>query len=69
MIKIQNRVYRLKKASSLAHGMELPEGQEIEIVQDVVYMGGYMIQPELQSTLYNWIVNNPNLFEDITRNW
>jgi hypothetical protein len=49
--------------------MPLPAGQEIEIVTDVVYVNGYMVPPNLQPTFYNWIINNPDLFDDATKNW
>jgi hypothetical protein len=66
---ITNRVYKLKKAEEVRPGMPMPAGQELEIVTDVVYMNGYMIPPDLQSLMYNWIVNNPTLFDDVTKNW
>lgn len=66
---IQNRVYRLKKAAEVGKNMPLPAGKEIEIVTDVVYVDGFMIPPELQSVFYNWVVNNPSLFDDVTKKW
>ena len=49
--------------------MTLQAGQEIEIVMNVVYMGGFMLPPEMQPLFLEWIKNNPALFEDDTRNW
>jgi hypothetical protein len=69
MIKIKSRVYKLKKATDVAKDMPLPEGQELEIVQDVVYVNGHMVPPAMQDLFYNWIVNNPSLFNDVTKNW
>jgi hypothetical protein len=66
---IQNKVYKLKKETIISEGIILPESQEIEIVTDVVYVNGYMVPPNLQPTFYNWIVNNPELFDDATKNW
>lgn len=66
---INNRVYRLNKATKLGEGLELPAGQELEVVMDVVYMGGYMVQPELQKLILSFILKNPNLFIDTTKNW
>ena len=66
---IQNRVYRLKIDTRLQNGIELKAGQEIEVVTDVVYMGGYPIPPTTQATVLNWIKTNPNLFNDVTKNW
>ena len=49
--------------------MPLQAGQEIEIVMDVVYINGFMVPPALQSIFYVWIINNPDLFSDDTRQW
>jgi len=66
---ITNRVYKLKADAEVGKDMPLPAGQEIEIVTDVLYINGYMVPPNLQPTFYNWIVNNPDLFDDVTKNW
>jgi len=66
---IKNKVYRLKKAAEVAKGMSLPTGKEIEIVMDVVYIDGNMVAPPMQPLFYNWIINNPTLFDDVTRTW
>lgn len=65
--KIEQRVMKLKKDAVLPNGITFKAGTEIEIVMDVVYMGGYPIPPALQPTLYNWISDNPNLFINETR--
>lgn len=66
---IKNKVFKLKKDTEVAKGMPLQAGQEIEIVMDVVYVNGHMVPPEVQPLFYNWIKNNPSLFDDVTRNW
>ena len=66
---IKNRVYRLKKDTEVSKGMPLLKGQELEIVTDVVYVNGNMVPPNMQHMFYSWIVNNPTLFDDITKNW
>jgi hypothetical protein len=66
---IVNKVYRLKNAAEVAQGMSLPAGQELEIVTDVVYVNGNMVPPNLQPLFYNFIINNPSLFIDVTKNW
>jgi len=38
---IQNKVLQLQEETILKNGVKLPAGQEIEIVMNVVYMGGY----------------------------
>jgi hypothetical protein len=66
---ITNKVYKLKQAAEVAKGMSLPAGQEIEVVMNVVYVNGYMVPPVHQSLFISWLINNPSLFEDDTRNW
>ena len=68
-IQIQNKVVRLKKSAEVAQDMPLPAGQELEIVLDVVYVNGNMVPPTYQSLFYNWIISNPDLFDNITRKW
>lgn len=69
MIQINNKVYRLKKATEVAKNMPLPAGQEIEIVMDVVYVNGHMVPPNMQDLFYNWVTKNPDLFDNVTKNW
>ena len=66
---IVNKVFRLKADAEVGKGMPLKRGQEIEVVTDVVYVNGNMIPPDLQNLFYNWVVNNPNLFDDVTKQW
>lgn len=66
---ITNKVYRLKQATEVAPNMPLPAGQEIEVVMNVVYVNGNMVPPSFQELFLTWLQNNPNLFEDDTRNW
>lgn len=66
---ITNKVYRLKQATEVAPNMPLPAGQEIEVVQNVVYVNGYIVPPTFQQLFLTWLENNPNLFEDDTRSW
>lgn len=66
---IQNRVLRLVKETKFQNGVVLPANQEIEVVMDVVYMGGYPLPKEFQSTILKWINENPTLLKDVTKNW
>lgn len=66
---IQSKVFKLKKESTLKNGVKFPVGQEIEVVMDVVYISGYPLPKNMQSITLSWIVENPHLFDDITRNW
>lgn len=66
---IDSRVYRAKQPIEIIKGINLPKGQELEIVRDVVYMNGYPVPVEMQPMFYSFIINNPTLFEDDTRQW
>jgi hypothetical protein len=62
-------VYRLKQDVTVAKGMDLKAGQELEVVMGVVYMGGFPLPFEMQQLFMNFINNNKNLFIDDTRTW
>jgi hypothetical protein len=66
---IKSKVFKLKKDTEVAKDMPLKAGQEIEVVMDVVYVNGNMVPPAMQRLFYNWLVANPTLFTDDTRNW
>lgn len=66
---IQNKVYRLRNDADLDHGLSFNGGEEFHIVIDVVYMKGFLVPPDLQNYIYNWIISNPRLFIDDTRNF
>ena len=66
---IVRKVYRLKADAEVGQGMPLKIGQELEIVTDVVYVNGNMVPPDLQLLFYSFIINNPTLVEDVTRQW
>jgi hypothetical protein len=66
---IQNKVLQLQEETILKNGVKLPAGQEIEIVMNVVYMGGYPLPPNMQPMMLNWINTNPTLFKETTKNW
>lgn len=66
---IANKVYKLKQDVEVGPNMPLKQGQEIEIVQDVVYINGHMVPPNMQQLFYNFVINNPNKFLDVTKNW
>ena len=65
---IKNQVVRVKKDCTIdSIKLPLTKGQELEIVNDVVYMNGFMLQTSLQASIYDWIVDNPDLLDDITK--
>ena len=66
---MEARVLRLKRETTLQNGVKFPAGQEIEVVMDVVYMGGYPLPINMQAMTLHWIKENPNLFDDVTKKW
>lgn len=66
---IKEMVYRLKADALVGPDMPLSKGQEIEIVMDVVYVNGFPVQTAFQALFYNWIKNNPTLFDNVTKKY
>lgn len=66
---ITNRVYRLKKDIEIGQDMPLKSGQELEVVMDVIYINGFMVPPAMQNLFMKFLLNNGELFEDVTKNW
>lgn len=65
---IKNKIYRVKKESVVPKiNLTLKQGQELEVVMDVVYMGGFMVQTGLQGAILEWIIANPASLTEITR--
>ena len=63
------KVHKLKQAATINKELNFKQFQEFEIVNDVVFMNGYMIPPELQKLFYGWIISNESLFMDNTKKW
>ena len=66
---LKNGVYKLLKAAEVGKDMPLPAGQEIEVINSVIYVNGFMVDTRLQTVFYNFVLNNPSLFKDDTRAW
>jgi len=66
---MKNGVYQLTQACELPFGIKFNAGQEIEIVTNVVYVGGFPLQPEMQAPILNWLKNNETKLKNVTRNW
>lgn len=66
---IKNKVFKLLKKTTLDNGIKLSEGQEFEVVMDVVYMEGYPVPSNMQLFMLKWIINNPDIFADVTKQW
>jgi hypothetical protein len=66
---LKNGVYKLLKNTEVGKDMPLPAGQEIEVINGVIYVNGFIVDTRLQSVFYNFVLNNQNLFKDDTRTW
>ncbi len=66
---LKNGVYKLLKNAEVGKDMPLPAGQEIEVINGVIYVNGFIVDTRLQSVFYNFVLNNPTLFKDDTRTW
>lgn len=63
---ITNKVFRATKDVVAPFEIKIKKGDELEVVNDVVYMGGYPLPPNLQQKIYDWLVISPD-FKDDTR--
>lgn len=43
------------------------KGQELEVVGNVIYMNGFPLPLDMQSSFNKWISENNKLFQDDTR--
>mgnify|MGYP003624962952 CR=1 FL=1 len=66
---MKNGVYRLNQDATLKNGLVFKKGQEFEIVNGVLYMGGFPIDTRIQQTILSWMEANQNLFKNDTRGW
>ena len=66
---MKNGVYKLIKETTLPNGTTFSNGQEFEIVNGVLYIGGFPLDFRSQSTILKWMETNKNLFKDVTRGW
>jgi len=72
--RISNAVFRLKHGATvqipgIPDPLVLPNGQEFQIVADVVYMNGFPLSPGMQKPIIDWILANKVLFVPDTRNF
>lgn len=68
MLKINtvNKIYVFSKDVTLPYGIKFNKNDEIEIVNDVVYVSGYPLQYEINFLVYSWVVNNKHILIDVT---
>jgi hypothetical protein len=72
--KNSNRVFRLKYGKEtmipgIPDVLHLKDGEEFHIVADMMYMGGFPLPPGLQKPIIDWVLGNPILFVEDTRNF
>lgn len=59
----------VKQDSNVTNNIKFTKGQQLDIVDEVVYFNGVMFQPNVQKLILNWINENPNLFINDTKNY
>jgi hypothetical protein len=63
---IDDKVYKAKKDLTGPFNITIKKNDELHIVRDIVYVNGYPLPFDMQTTIYDWLKNNEN-FEDDTR--
>jgi len=66
---LKNGVYVLKENTSVFKDLNLNKNQEIEVVNNVLYMEGHMLPSGLQGTINQWMGKNLQLFKLDNRNF
>ena len=66
---IKNGVYVLQKDATVTKDLKFSKNQEIEVVDGVLYMGGYPLPPNLQALIMTWMKANLGLFLTDNRNF
>jgi hypothetical protein len=64
-----NKTYILKRDAQITKYILLKKGQEIEVVNEVVYMGGFPVTLDVQKTILDWIKDNPTALINDTRHF
>jgi hypothetical protein len=70
--KIGDKVYRLKHGQELElpnykNTIKFSNGEEFHVINNVLYMRGVPVAPHLHDSILNWILDNPLLFINDTR--
>ena len=65
-MEINNVRYKLTEDVSLTNEITLKKGQEIGVLNYVVYVDGNLIPPLMQQMFYGFIKNNQNILKDIS---
>ena len=66
---MHHKTYVLKRDVKITKHVTLKKGQEVEVVNQVVYMGGFPVSFELQKIMLQWIKDNPDSLIDDTRHF
>lgn len=66
---IKNGIYVLREDTVVQGDLQFKKNQEIEVVSEVLYMGGYMLPPDYQQPIKTWMQNNLSKFKIDNRNF
>jgi hypothetical protein len=64
-----NAIKILKSDQTVVKGLDFKKGTEFHVIGEVVYMGGHLLQKNVNKLIYDWINNNPELFMIETRHF
>lgn len=65
-MKYTNKIFKTKKEYVVTKNITIPKGGEIQIMRDVVYMGGFPVPQETQNVLLKWVIDNEKELLDDT---
>jgi len=66
---IRNGVYVVQKDVKVNDDLNFKKNQEIEVVNNVIYIGGHPLDFNLQGIILNWMEHNLFLFKTDNRNF
>ena len=55
---MDSKVYVIKKDCSGPMGLDFRKGDEIQIIRNMVYMGGFPVSIQYQEPIKEWVSNN-----------
>jgi hypothetical protein len=58
---MKNGIYVLKQNATVQGDFKLHKDQEIGVSNNVIYMGGQLLDTRLQELMMKWMENNRNL--------
>lgn len=64
---VVNKIFRALKDITGPFDIKIKKDDELHIVTDVVYCNGFPLPFEMQTTIYNWLINNKDFKNDTRR--